>query len=116
MCRVVVFALLCLPMFVQGAEMSSQIGKITDIVSFPKSYGQYSESEKGLLGIYVEGLPKACGSGNTRVVIGVDHPIYQSVLSMALYAKASGSQVKVQYFESCTLRSDSWDLAYFVLK
>lgn len=33
-------------------------GKITQVVSFPKSYGSYSESAVGLFAIYVEGLPK----------------------------------------------------------
>lgn len=90
-------------------------GKVTKIVSFPHSYGTYSESSRGLLGIYVEGLPPGCGDGTARVVIGVDHPLHASVLALALTAHSTGKTVRLAYFDACTIRSESWDFAYMVL-
>ena len=104
--------LLSLSSLTHAAGAAFHDGKVTEIGSFPKTYGSYSEQAEGLLAIYIDGLPPGCGSGIGRVVIGVDHPIYNSVLAIALYAKASGSTVTVSYFEECTLRGNSWDLAY----
>ncbi|WP_444943376.1 hypothetical protein ACJJIK_16635 [Microbulbifer sp. ZKSA006] len=98
---------------VLGADVLTHTGKVTRVVAFPHSYGSYDETQKGRLAIYVEGLPQGCGSELSRVVVGVDHPIHDSVLSLALMAIASQAEVKVAYFDQCTVRSDSWDLAYF---
>src|SRR5690606_24804125 len=82
-----------------AVDTTIHTGKVTEIASFPKVYGNYSNQAGGLLAIYVEGLPSGCGNGLGRVVIGVEHPMYESVLSIALYAKASGNIVEVSYFE-----------------
>jgi hypothetical protein len=98
-----------------AAAILTHEGKVTHIVAFPHSYGSYSENEKGLLGIYVEGLPKGCGSGVDRVVISKKHPLHDSVLSMAMLAQTSGKKVRIAYFNECTIRSESWDFAYFYI-
>ena len=98
-----------------GADVLTHAGKVTRISAFPYSYGNYSESQRGLLTIYVEGLPEGCGDGQQRVVIGVDHPIHDSVLSIALMEKASQAEVTIAYFDACTIRSESWDLAYLTI-
>lgn len=98
-----------------GAEVLTHTGKVTQVVAFPHSYGSYNESVKGRLTIYVEGLERACNNGHPRVVIGADHPIHDSILSIALLAKASQKEVTVAYFNECTVRSQSWDLAYIAI-
>lgn len=113
-CLFVIY-LAVLPVLSFAADVISHTGKVTRVVAFPYSYGEYSESQRGLLAIYVEGLPKGCDSGQERIVIGVDHPIHDSVLSIALMAKVSGTEVNIAYFNTCTIRSESWDLAYLTI-
>ncbi len=98
-----------------SADVLTHTGQVTYIVAFPHSYGNYNENIQGLLGIYVEGLPKGCSDGISRVVISKDHPLHDSALSIAMMAKASGTDVKVAYFNDCTLRSESWDFAYIYI-
>lgn len=98
-----------------SADLKSNIGLVKQVVAFPHSYGSYSVDKKGLLGIYVEGLPKGCNKGQNRVVISADHPLHDSVLSLALFAKSTGGKVRVTYFNECTIRPESWDLAYLQL-
>ncbi len=98
-----------------SAEILTHEGVVKQIVAFPHSYGAYSVDAKGLLAIYVEGLPKGCITGQNRVVISVNHPLHNSVLSMALLAKSTGKKVRIAYFNECTIRAGSWDFAYFDL-
>lgn len=97
-------------------ELGSHKGTITQIAAFPHDYGKYDENQKGRLTLFIEGLPPGCGDGLPRVVIGVDHPMYDSVLSIALLAKASETKVSVAYFKECTLRENSWDLANITIE
>ncbi len=99
-----------------AAELITHTGKVTQVAAFPHTYGSYDVSRRGLLTIYVEGLPKGCASGHPRVVIGLDHPIHDAVLSLALMAKATQTEVTVAYFNECTIRAESWDLAYLAIK
>lgn len=98
------------------AEVVTHDGVITEIAVFPQSYGSYSESAKGRIAIYVEGLPKGCGSGQARVVISEEHPLFDAVLSIALVSKTSGQRVRLAYFDECTIRQESWDFAYISLR
>lgn len=91
-------------------------GKVTSIATFATSYTSYSESSRGLTGIYVEGLPGGCGTNTKRVVIGVDHPNYQTALSLALTAHSTGKKVAIGYVDTCTLRAGSWDFAHITLE
>ena len=100
---------------VNAATVSTHEGLVTNIVAFPHSYGSYSENAKGLLAIYVEGLPRGCDTGEKRVVISTDHPLHDSALSIALMAKASSKKVKIAYFNECTIRPESWDFGYFLI-
>ena len=56
-------------------------------------------------------LSGACTSGEKRIAISTDHPLYDSVLSMALSAKISNSKVKVMHLSTCSSRSNAWDFA-----
>lgn len=67
--------------------------------------------------IYVDTIDaNACGSGQKRVAIKNDDPIYTAVVSTALAAKAMGSLVEIGYNDSCTNQSSSWDFESFWLK
>jgi hypothetical protein len=98
-----------------SADVLNHVGVVKQVVAFPHSYGSYSVNAKGLLAIYVEGQPKGCANGQNRVVISTEHPLHDSVLSMALLAKSTGKRVRIAYFNECTIRPESWDLAYFHL-
>lgn len=98
-----------------AASTVAVTGKVTDVASFPLSYGSYNKNTTGLLGIWVEGLPAGCGDGKKRVVITHDHPLHDSALSIALMAKATGKKVEISYFEECTIREKSWDFSYIWL-
>ncbi len=91
-------------------------GKVTDIRVFSKNYGTYSVSDTGMAVVYVEGLAGACGTNEGRIAITSDHPLYQSVLSIALAAKMSQSDVEVAYIDKCTQRPSAWDFAVLRLK
>lgn len=97
------------------SEVHRVTGKVTRIVTFSKSYSTYSETSPGLTAIYVEGLPAGCGSGSARVVIGVDHPVYQTAIALALTAYTTKQDVSLDYVDTCTQRSGSWDFAYITL-
>lgn len=105
----------CAASFSFAVGTTTITGKVTEVASFPMSYGSYNKNITGLLGIWVEGIPSGCGDGNKRVVITHDHPLHDSAMSIALLAKATGKEVKIAYFDECTIRSDSWDFAYIWL-
>jgi hypothetical protein len=99
-----------------AAEQSRVTGKVTRIVTHSSSYNPYSETSRGLTAIYVEGLPKSCGNnGQARVAIGVDHPVHNTVVSMALTAHSTGKKVTLEYLDTCTVRSNSWDFAFMFI-
>ncbi len=113
---VITFILIsCIASLSFAASTVTVFGKVTEVASFPISYGSYNKNTTGLLGIWVEGLPEGCGDGTKRVVITHDHPLHDSALSIALMAKATGKEVKIAYFEECTIREESWDFAYIRL-
>jgi hypothetical protein len=107
----------CFWAYAAVADVLTVTGKVTRIVTFATSYSTYSESYRGLTGIYVEGLPAGCGAGTTkRVLIGVNHPNYQTALSLALTAHSTGKKVSIGYVNACTLRGGSWDFAHITLE
>lgn len=117
--KIVAILSCCLALLVANsavAEVRSISGKVTSIVTFSKSYDTYTETSPGLTAIYVEGLPRGCGTGSGgRVVIGVNHPVYQTALSLALTAFATGRSVSLHYLDTCKQRAGSWDFAYITL-
>ena len=86
-------------------------GKVSEVWLFSKNYSTYNVNDVGLANIYLEGsvIEPACGTGARRVVISTDHPLYQSVVSMALMAKQTGKTVEIWHLDTCTQRSSSWD-------
>ncbi len=98
-----------------AADVLTHNGRVTSVVAVPHSYGNYAENAQGLLGISVEGLPKGCGDGETRAVISKDHPLHDSALSLAMMALAAGKEVRIAYFNECTVRKESWDFAYILV-
>lgn len=102
--------------YASAAELKTHTGNVLEIVTFPQTYGAYNENAKVMFAIYIEGLPKGCGSGFNRVIISKDHPLHDSVVTIAILARTTGKQIKVGYFNECTLRPESWDLGFIELK
>ena len=100
------------------AASTSHEGKIKEVWVFSDNWGTYTESNNyGIVGIYMDPpLPKGCGTGDIRVAVSSKHPIYKSVLSTALAAKALGATVQVYYLDTCTVRSNSWDFGFIKIK
>lgn len=89
----------------------SAIGKITRIQLFSSDFSNYNVSAPAFVTIYLDELPPACGTGERRVILGPDHPLFSSVYSTALAAYHAGDSVRVWYFNTCTLRPNSWDFS-----
>lgn len=95
---------------VNAAEVSKVIGKINQIATHSASYTRYETSSKGLVFIYIEGIPRGCGFGEQRVAIGSDHPLFSTVVDIALSAKASAQTVELCYLNTCSARNGSGTL------
>ncbi len=66
--------------------------------------------------IYVDAIDTpACATGQKRVAIKNDDPIYSTVVSAALTAKATGAKIQIGYNEQCVNNSTSWDFESFWL-
>lgn len=99
-----------------AAETGVVTGKVTAVTTNCNTVNPYSEETcDGLTNIYVEGLPNACGTGAPRVAIGVGHPLYQTVVSLALTALTTQLTANLSYVETCTVRGNSWDFSYMYL-
>jgi len=75
------------------AEIKQIKGEVTDIDLFAKTPSKYDVNDVGLAAIYINSpdlLPGCGNSGEKRVIISTDHPLYQSVISLALTAKTTG--------------------------
>ncbi|MBF6058938.1 hypothetical protein [Thiomicrorhabdus heinhorstiae] len=104
----IVFGLLS---FSVKAEVVKVQGYVTDIWLFSKNYTTYDANDVGLANIHIDSpqLQPACGSGARRIAISTDHPLYSSVMSMALTAKSTHKKIEMWHLGKCTLRSTSWD-------
>ncbi len=112
-------ALLFILFFVSNFVFSASIiGKVEKIDVHGNSWGNYNPNDLGVLSLYIEGMPKSCNdpNGNNRVVITSDHPLFNSVLSIALAAKMSGRNLYVQYLDTCNTRAGAWDFGYVSLR
>jgi len=94
---------------VHSANTVQTTGYISKIRTFSNGATTYNTNDIGITNIYVDSLAGACGSNEKRVAIGTDHPLYQSVISMALMAKASNLEIEIWYLDTCTVRTNSWD-------
>ena len=99
-----------------SANVIKATGQITKIRTFAKNYTTYNINDVGLTTIYVTSLEGACGSNQSRVVISTDHPLYQTVISKALMAKASNLTVEIWHLDTCSQRGIAWDFGLLELK
>lgn len=94
------------------AEVKYHSGQVTAVEVFQDHWsGGYNENQPAMLALYIEGLPPACGL-HGRTVIRTTHPLYESVLALALNAQTSGQPVKLAYLDRCTIRQGAWDFGY----
>jgi hypothetical protein len=112
----IVFVFLTTLQLVYASEVRKVIGKIDQVAAHSASYERYETSSKGLVFIYIKGIPKGCGFGEQRVAIGSDHPLFSTVVDMALSAKASKQTVELWYLNTCSARNGSWDFAAMWIK
>ena len=93
-------------------------GKVLKIDLHNDNWGTYDVNDKGVLSLYIEGLPKSCNQSNglNRVVITSDHALFDAVLSTALAAKLSGKKVHIQYLDTCKTRGHAWDFGFLSLR
>lgn len=101
---------------VHSANTVQTTGYISKIRTFSNGATTYNTNDIGITNIYVDSLAGACGSNEKRVAIGTDHPLYQSVISMALMAKASNLEIELWHLDTCTVRTNSWDFRLIELK
>lgn len=95
------------------AGNANHSGKISKVRFFAISWGSYSETDDAVMVFYMEpSLPSACGTGDNRIAIGINHPLYSSVVSAVLAAKMSDTQVNLSYLTTCSKRPDAWDFGY----
>lgn len=96
------------------ADITQVRGEVTDIYLFTKNLAKYDVNDVGLAAIYINSpdlLPGCGSSGSKRVIISTDHPLYQSVISLALTAKTTGKKVEIWHLNTCTQRYNSWDFS-----
>lgn len=101
------------------AGTASNTGVISKVMFFANGWSTYNESDDAVMVFYMQpALPSACGNPNYdgRIAIGVNHPLYESVVSAVLAAKISGEKVGVKYLTTCTKRNNSWDFGYIGLE
>jgi len=92
--------------------MSAEIkGKVQRVWTHSSAYSTYDTTSPGLFMVAISGMPKACGHvhGFGRFVIDESHPLYETVVSIVLSAKATNSDVWVNYLDTCNIRFNSWD-------
>lgn len=97
------------------AAKTNSTGVVSKIRMFSNP-DKYDASARGFAFIYLEQLPGACGSEEKRVAISTDHPLYSSVLSLAVVSKTTGSPIDLWYLDQCTLRGNAWDFSYIELR
>ncbi len=93
-------------------------GKVEKIDLHGDNWGTYSNTDIGIMSLYVEGMPKSCNqtNGKNRVVIQSNHQLFNSVLSAALAAKIADKEITIHYLNSCSIRSGAWDFGYISIK
>jgi len=89
-------------------------GKIADVYLFSDDWETYNTQDTGIAAIYMtpssgwELLP-GCGTGQRRILISTDHPLFNSVVSTVLTAKVTGQTVELWHLTKCTIRTNAWD-------
>ena len=101
---------------VHSANTVQTTGYISKIRTFTSGTATYNTNDIGITNIYVDSLAGACGSNEKRVAISTDHALYESVISMALMAKASNLEIEIWHLGTCTIRSNSWDFRLIELQ
>lgn len=87
-----------------GATVT-RTGKITSVKMFSNVFV-----------IYVDNLDPACGGSHKRVAIRENDPLFATIVSTALTAKATGAEVEMGYLDQCTKNGNAWDFKHFWLK
>ena len=99
-------------------------GQVLSISTHLETWGSTNYNQDVITSITISGLPKAesgingCVSSNGfgRVAISKENPAYEEIFATALAAKTTGQTVIVHYLDTCSVRSNSWDLGIITLE
>jgi len=117
--KIFYFILFFISLSLQASEVIKGEGKITKVRIFANNHAVYNIDSVGFAVIYVDSLGDACeseGGKYGRVIISTDHALYQTVVAIALTAKASRSPVNIWHLDTCSLRNNAWDFSLLELK
>jgi hypothetical protein len=102
-----------------AANENSATGAITEIQTHSASRNPYNTNSLGWTFIYMDELPisngAGCGTGQNRVIITSDHPLYNTVVALATAAKLSGGLVTLHYLEECTIVTNAWNFSIMIV-
>ncbi|MEW6996022.1 hypothetical protein AADZ84_17455 [Colwelliaceae bacterium MEBiC 14330] len=104
--------LILIPFEVFAVTEKHVAGNLTQILTHTNSRNPYDATKLGVVFLYVGNLPGACESNSKRVAISSEHPLFDTVTSIALSAQAQKKTVLIGYLETCTLNSKAWDFSY----
>lgn len=91
------------------------VGVVERIKTFSASPDTYNPANMGYAMIYLNGVEGACGTEENRVAISSDHPLFNTVVSMAMVSKATKTKVSIGHLGVCSLRTNAWDFAVIEL-
>lgn len=91
------------------ASAGTVSGKIHSINIHLDNWNTVDLSQNGVFMFTIESLPGACDSGQRRIAIKTNHPLYDTIVSTVLSAQAQSKPVTVNYLEQCTFRGSAWD-------
>ncbi len=91
-------------------------GTIYLVGSHLQSHGSTDLNQEGIIYFYMNNLPGACGTTHKRIAVTTNHPLFNTFSAMILSAHAQSATVNGLYIDSCTYRSDAWDLAVLAIK
>lgn len=114
--RIIFLIVICMFSITVHAAKYSATGVVQDIKMFSENPNIYNTEQLGRVFIYLNELPKACASNEKRIAISSNHPLFDSVLSVALVSKTTQTPVEIWYLDSCSQRSNAWDFSIMILK
>lgn len=103
--------LVLLPTTVKSANVSTSSGRITGVSIVPDNFSDYSNTNRSILFIEMNEITPPCGS-QSRVAIASDHPSFEHVLKLALEANSTKNNAILGYLDTCTIRSNTPDIAW----
>ena len=100
---------------VSAASTKTITGKIKKVGTHLQAHYSTNLDQTGVFYFYMDDLPAACNTTQKRLAITTNHPLYNTISAMVLTAKAQDASITAYYLDTCTYRSDAWDLTVLFL-